>query len=175
MATCLPTGEDERNRCIFELARRIKGERPNATREELRGIMQEWRRLALPAIATKPFSVSWADFERAWRSVKHPHGDTLRAALEGVNLQAPLPEHFSTLGYGEHEAPLLHVCIALQAHAGNAPFFIGARTAAELLGHRDHSTAAAMLRAFVADGALELVKAGSGKVASRYRFTWPAR
>lgn len=172
VSLCLPANEGERNRCLFELARRVKGERPEATREELRAIVQEWHQLALPVIATKAFSVSWGDFERAWRSVRHAHGETLRAALDGVDIHACLPEQLQALGYGEHEAPLLHVCKALQVHAGNEPFFIGARTAAELLGHSDHSTAAAMLRAFVADGVLEMVSKGAGKVASRYRYVW---
>lgn len=175
VSACLPAGEGQRNRCIFDLARRLKGERPDATRDELRAILQEWHRLALPAIATKAFSVSWAEFEHAWRSVKYPHGETLGAIIDGLDLKAPLPDQLLALGYGEHEAPLLHVCMALQGHAGDEPFFIGARTAAELLGHTDHSTAAAMLRAFVADGVLELVKRGVGKVASRYRYIGLAR
>lgn len=170
VSLCLPASEGERNRCLFELARRLKGERPDATRDELRAIVQEWHRRALPVIATKAFSVSWNDFERAWRSVRHAHGATLRAALDGVDMHAPLPAELEAFGYGEHEAPLLHVCMALQAHAGSEPFFIGARTAAELLGHTDHSTAAAMLRAFVADGVLELVSKGAGMKTSRYRF-----
>ncbi len=165
-----PQYEGQRNRCLFELARRAKAKWPEATREDRRGLVQQWHTAHYAVIGTKAVTVSLDDFERAWEAARHAPGETLAAVMAGVNLHAPLPDHVSAMGYGPHDATLWHICAALQAHAGDAPFFVSARIAAELMGHSDHSTAAAMLRAFVADGVLELVSKGAGRVASRYRM-----
>lgn len=166
-----PGHEGERNRCLFELARRLKAVKPEATDTERRTLVQQWLQANYSSIRTKSLAVSLDDFERAWRSVKFIPGETLATVLAGVNLHAPLTPEWAARGYGPFEAPLLHVCAALQAHEGDGrPFFITARVAAGLLGHADHSTAAAMLRQFVRDGVLELVTKGSGRVASRYRM-----
>ncbi|WP_234263083.1 hypothetical protein [Hydrogenophaga sp. NFH-34] len=165
-----PLHEGERNRALFELARRLKAARPEASESERRALVQQWHKAHYAVIRTKAFSVSWDDFERAFRSVRILPGETMARLLAGANLHAPLPPALVAKGYGPHEAPLWHACRALQAHAGDEPFFIGSRTAAELLGHADHKAAAAMLRAFVRDGVLELVSKGAGRVASRYRM-----
>lgn len=52
----------------------------------------------------------------------------------------------------------------------DAPFFISARQAGEVLGVH-FTDASKMLSALVADGGLTLVSKGAGKVASRYRCT----
>lgn len=165
-----PRHEGERNRCLFELARRLKATKPNANDAERRALVQEWLVAHYATIRTKSLAVSLDDFERAWGSVKFIPGHALNSALDGVNMHAPLPPALAKKGYGPFEAPLLHVCAALQDRAGDEPFFITSRVAASLLGHIDHSTAAAMLRQFVRDGVLQLVSKGSGRIASRYRM-----
>jgi len=57
----------------------------------------------------------------------------------------------------------------LQAHHGDAPFFISARQAGDVLGIH-FTDASKMMAALVTDGVLQLVSKGVGKVASRYRF-----
>lgn len=163
-----PTSKGQRNKCLFELARRYKAANPSASKAERRELVQQWYAQHLNIIGTKELTVSLDDFERSWESVKYLPGATLRKALEGVNIYAELPPTLTALGYTSHDAPLLNFCMALQTHEGSNPFFLSARVAAEILGHTDHSTAAAMLRTFVRDGVLELVSKGAGKKASRY-------
>lgn len=170
-ASTLPKQEGQRNKRLFDLARWVKGTRPDATREELRAIVQEWHRLAEPVIGTKDFSTSWAEFLSAWDKVKTPHGQEMERILSGIDHAAPLPSGIVALGYGVRAMHLVRVCQALQAHHGTDPFFISARVAGGVLGIC-HEEAALMLRAMVADGVLTLVSKGAGKVASRYRFTW---
>lgn len=165
-----PTRPGERNRCLFELARRLKAIAPDAAPQARRDLVALWHSMYQCAIGTKALSVSLDDFERAWGAVKFPAGKTLQAIIANASLLAPLPERFAAMGYGSSEIPLLNLCLALQAHEGNKPFFLSARTAAGQIGHTEHSTAAAMMRTFVRDGVLIEVSKGSGKKASRYLF-----
>lgn len=168
----VPLHEGERNRALFELARRLKAVKPDASEVQRRALVQQWHKAHYMVIRTKAFSVSWDDFERAFCSVRVLPGETMSRLLAGVDRHAPLPPDLVSMGYGPHEAPLWHVCRALQMHAGDEPFFIASRTAAQLLGNCDHKSAAAMLRSFVRDGVLQLVSKGSGRSASRYRMLY---
>lgn len=168
----LPTTEGERNKKLFELARWLKGKRPDAPRDELRVVVMEWHRLALPVIGTKDFATTWIDFLRGWEKVRSPHGATLAAILSGMDCGAPLPDAIVALGYGEAGNRLYRICMALQAHAGDEPFFVSARQAGEMTGMH-FTDASKVLSAFVADSVLELVARGVGRVASRYRLAQP--
>lgn len=168
-ASTLPTREGERNSCLFQLARHIKGQQPNATRDELRTLVNEWHRLALPIIGTKDFAVTLTDFMHGWERVKQPHGAMLRTIIDGIDFATPLPSSIHALGYGEAANRLVYVCIALQRHEGETPFFISARQAGQLIGLH-YTDASKVLTALVADGVLSLVSRGAGRVASRYRY-----
>lgn len=170
----LPTNVGERNKKLFELARWLKGTRPDAPRAELRAIVQEWHRLVLPVIGTKDFATTWGDFLRGWEKVRIPYGATLTAILGGIDSSAPLPDAIVALAYGEKGNDLYRICMALQAHAGAEPFFLSARQAGEMTGMY-FTDASKVLSAFVADGVLELVVRGVGRIASRYRLTLPKR
>lgn len=167
----LPKQEGHRNKRLFDLARWLKGTRPDATREEQRAIVQEWHRQAISVIGTKDFSTSWAEFLSAWDKVKNPHGQEMERILGGIDHTAALPSGIVALGYGVRAMHLVRVCQALQAHHGDDPFFISARVAGGVVGIC-HEEAALMLRAMVADGVLALVSKGVGRVASRYRYMW---
>ena len=69
-----PRGHGQRNCCIFDLARHLRRVFPIEAIEtdepELFRIVRRWFDLALPAIRTTDFSVTWADFLRAWGNVK---------------------------------------------------------------------------------------------------------
>ena len=170
-AHTLPAQEGQRNRCLFELARWVKGNHSHATREEVRAIAQEWHRLALPVIGTKDFAVTWADFTRGMEKVRQPHGSTMQAIISNIDHTTPLPPGIDALGYGDAAKHLVRLCQALQGHEGDAPFFISARQTGEVLGVH-FTDASKLLAALVADGVLTLVSKGAGKVASRYRFAW---
>jgi hypothetical protein len=72
----LPTGERQRNRRLFDLARRLKGIPflASAGLPALRPIVVEWHRRALAFIGTKEFTASWGDFIAAWGKVRVPAG-----------------------------------------------------------------------------------------------------
>ncbi|WP_287877864.1 hypothetical protein [Acidovorax sp.] len=170
-ASTLPSAVGQRNKCLFELARYVKGVNPQATRDELRSIAHEWHTLALTVIGTKEFAVTWTDFMRGWDRVRQPHGETMKSIITKIDHNTPLPQGIDALSYGTQSQHLVRLCMALQAHEGDAPFFISARQAGEVLGVH-FTDASKMLAALVADGVLTLISKGAGKVASRYRFAW---
>lgn len=165
-ARFLPTTTGNRNKRLFDLARHVKAIKPEATKDELRAIVNEWHELALPIIGTKPFTDTWGDFSRGWEAVKFPEGELLTNLLAGVDRDPvpPLPTD-----YGDKEFLLVRICIRLQKNAGNAPFFLSARTAGELIGLH-FTNASNMLYGLVADGVLELVERGKRPKASSYRI-----
>ena len=156
MAT-LPTGPGQRNRCIFKLARALKGIVPNATPTQLRNILGRWHDLALPHIRTKDFGESWADFVIAWERVKRPVGESFAAAAAAAE-SLVLPG--IAAGYDGHLYRLARLCAALQAQAGDRSFFLGVRETAGYLGI-DKGPAWRLLKALQFDGLLKLVTRGS--------------
>lgn len=166
----LPAEKRQRNYQLFQLARHLKTEYPDASAKDFRDVVKHWHTLALPAIGTQEFSASWIDFIRGFDAVKYPEGAVLDSLLEGV-ADDPLPAGVPD-DLGDKTLLLARICKRLQDNAGNDPFFIGCRTAARLIGI-DHTYASRMLGALVADGVLELVEKGStkGRQASDYRFT----
>lgn len=169
-ANTIPTGDGQRNACLFKLARYVKAQNPSATRAELRAIAEQWHTLALPYIATKDFGVTLMDFLRGFGKVRHPFGSTMQTIIESTDT-TPLPDGIEALGYGEQGQHLVRLCVALQAHHDPEPFFLSARQAGEAIGVH-FTDASKMLSTLVFDGVLELVKRGAGNVASRYRLAW---
>lgn len=165
----LPDAAGQRNRCLFGLARHLKGIMPQATRADLRAILEEWHRRARPVIGTAEFSESWGDFQRGWDAVRTPFGSVLKGIMEDLELATDIPERIADLGYQEKGYLLIRICKQLQAAAGDGPIFLSARQAGELIGVH-FTDASKYLHALVADGILELVKRGAGKQASRYRY-----
>ena len=162
----VPTGMGQRNRAIFELARWLKGTEPNATRERQHDVVDVWHALHLPVIGTKELSTSWVDFRNAWERVKQPYGATLGVCLSNL---PPAPDITALNDYGSKAIHLAQICLALQARTGDSPFFLSSRIAGQLIGYH-FTDAAALLRCFVHEGWLELVKAGAGSRASRYKL-----
>lgn len=167
-AHTLPEQEGQRNKCLFELARWIKGVNPKASREELRRIVQTWHQAAARVIGTKDFAVTWSDFGRGWEKVEQPYGMIMNSIVQSIDFGTPLPHSVRLLGYGSHCEHLVRVCLALEKHHHPEPFFISARQAGDIL--RVHFTdASKMLSCLVADEVLQLVSKGVGNKASRYR------
>ena len=167
-AHIIPTKQGQRNKRLFELARYLKGLYPHATENDLRVFVREWHRLALPAIDTKDFAITWADFARGWDKVRFPAGATLAAILEGTQGD-PLPAGIDDLGYGPQGQHLVKICRRLAQHHEPEPFFISARQAGELIGVH-FTDASKVLAALVTDKVIELVEKGAGTRASRYRW-----
>lgn len=168
-ASTIPSEPGQRNKCLFELARYLKGTQPNAARHQLRAIVTQWHAQSLPTIGTKDLTVTLTDFFNGWEKVRQPYGATMQTILTEIDSSVPLPTGILALGYGTAGNQLVRVCEALQCHHGDEPFFISARQAGEVLGIH-FTDASKMLAALVADGVLTLVTRGVGKMASRYRF-----
>jgi hypothetical protein len=168
----LPTGPGQRNRRLFELARRLKGTMPNADADTLRAIVREWHRLAQPVITTKDLGTTWADFGFAWQRVRYPAGQSFgagAAAAENIVLAGV------AAGYDGDLRRLAQLCAALQAQHGDRPFFLGCRQAGDYLGV-PRMTAWRLVQAMTFDGVLLAVRKGTkgsgdapGK-ASEWRF-----
>jgi len=172
----LPREFGTRNRKVFELARSLKSlpQFADADPRELREIVQEWHKRALPKIRTKEFEESWIDFLQAWPRVRYVKGtepmmQTFRRAVEGDRPQIAVTK------YPENEKLqiLVSLCRELQRAAGEQPFYLSTRTAGRLLSS-SHTEAARWFFLLESDGILE-VKAKGGtrenpRNATRFRY-----
>jgi hypothetical protein len=169
LASTVPTDVGQRHRALFELARQLKGIEPQATRERQQVIVKQWHAKHLHVIGTKDFAASWVDFRNAWSRVREPYGATLGQCLSNLPLAPEIPE---LIDYGVKAIHLMRICMALQAHEGTSQFFLSSRIAGELIGCH-FTDAAALLQRFVYEGWLEIIKAGAGKKATRYKLKLP--
>lgn len=168
----LPSGPGQRHRHIFELARALKAipALADSDAKALRGIVQQWHKLALPAISTKPFDDTWFDFLEGWGRVKYAKGSEPMAKIFAKAVEAIAPAEAV-----QYEQPKLRLLVALcrelQREAGGGAFFLSARTAARLL-DIDHATAARWLRGLRHDGILQLIEQSNRteRLANSYRY-----
>jgi hypothetical protein len=166
----LPTAFGQRNRRLFHLARYLKTIIPKASPDELRQIVQNWHKLALPNVRTKPFDETWNDFRRAWQQVKRPAGQPRwsEAVSLADRLELPAAEMlYDTDAYRR----LMKLCVALHQVHGGRQFPLACRMAGRYLGVV-HKTAADMLKTLVFDGVLVVANkvALSGRTAYEYRY-----
>jgi hypothetical protein len=168
----LPTGVGQRARKVFDLARELKSlpQLADADPADLLPVLREWHRLALPNIRTKAPEESEIDFIRAWDRVKHPVGTGPLASMLDQARRAPPPA--AAMRYDQPEIRLLVGLVAeLQRAAGDRPFFLSCRSAADLL--RVHNgTVCRWLQLLVRSRVLKLVSKGdrAQKKASEYRY-----
>jgi hypothetical protein len=167
----LPTREGERARRLFDLARLLKSmpEYADADPRARKPILRRWHQLALPVIGTKPLEETWIDFLKAWPKVKFPVGlgpldELLRRARD-----EPPPDiafHYEQPGLRQ----LVALTALLQRNAGDRPFFLSCRTAAQFAG--SPATASRWLFLLEQDGVLKLVSKGSQgtRKASEFRY-----
>jgi hypothetical protein len=168
IARTLPTGPGTRNRRLFDLTREMKAVLPEARPDELRAVLREWHRRALPVIRTKDFDESWADLVTAWQRAEEPAGRSLEAAVARAE-QEPAPPVAER--YDGPLRRLVALCWQLQKQWGDRPFPLACRTAAEVLGVT-RIKAWALLQALQFDRVLRRVRTGTkaSKKASEWRF-----
>lgn len=152
----LPTQPGQRHHAIFNLVRLLKGTHPGAESEQFRSLFADWFERARPHVETQDFGLSWGEFCDGWRLCRYPRGELLRALAAAA-------------GAGSDEERAIRVCAALQAYAGDAPFFLGCRTLGRVLGIT-HAKAAEVLRGLVAAGRLIIVERHTHSRATRYRY-----
>jgi hypothetical protein len=170
----LPEGEGQRNRKVFELARRLKAVTENAEVDPrtFKPIVQKWYQLSLGKIRTQEWAVTWVDFLNGFNNVKIAHGeDAVAIAVDRAISNGTPPE------VPESESAeirlLASVCRELQRIKGDKPFFLSCRSAEGFLGV-PKSNAALMLKYLCFEGLLKVVEKGKltkdGGRATRYRY-----
>lgn len=174
IASTLPPAPGTRNQYIFKLIRRLQGipafrDKPwGLAKVELRPIVREWHKQALPTISTKCFDITWEDVCHAWDKVKVPIGEG--DIVEIFHAALKRPSHPSAQNY---DSPLSHqliaLCVELQRRAGKEPFYLTTRAAAALC-NEDRKTIGRRLKTFANDGLLEEVQKGRLGRATRWRW-----
>jgi hypothetical protein len=150
----LPAAAGQRNRQLFRLARALKGlpRYTGAPAEALEPVVRGWWRLALPAIRTKAWGETWADFRTAWVRVRHPDDAGLRSGLRAWLLEVVPPGNPADDAEG-HLLRLELACECLQSRGPGRPFPLAARYVEGLLGV-SKSTAHRLIVRLVAAGVL---------------------
>jgi hypothetical protein len=172
----LPREFGTRNRRVFDLARTLKSlpQFADADPRDLRAIVQEWHRRALPKIRTKEFEETWIDFLKAWPGIKYVKGtepmmQTFQRAVESERPRVAVTK------YPENQRLqiLVALCRELQRAAGGQPFYLSCRTAGRLFSV-SHTEAARWFFLLESDGILRVVTKGGThedpRNATRFRY-----
>jgi hypothetical protein len=124
----LPDRPGQRNRRVFDLARRLKAIPDlDSSPAMLKVIVSLWHQRALPVIRTKDFGETWSDFQIAWMNVKVPYGTALKTAFEAAR-RAPLAALDDNANLGVLAALCQRLSLAVQGKS----FFLSCRTVAKL-------------------------------------------
>jgi hypothetical protein len=163
----LPAVQGERNRRILDLARGLKYDCGLANEKliNVRPYVQQWHKLALPVIGTKPFEDTWEDFVSAWKAAKHSLLIspllTAHKRAQGGDLPAEAKEYDN-----DHTKLLIGICWHLSRDKSRR-FFLSSHKAGKLLGIPS-ATALKRLQMLIADEVLELDWSGNQHKANRY-------
>jgi hypothetical protein len=168
----LPKEIHTREACLWDFGRNLKAidRLADASAKDLRGILREWHRRALPFIGTKPFEESRATFDVLWPKIKFAKGLEPMAQLVIRALESPFPPE--TDEYESLEVKrLAAICRELQRSRTSAPFFLSARTAGAWL-EINAMQAWRYLKILQDDNLLQAVETGSNKnnKATRFRY-----
>jgi hypothetical protein len=165
----LPKAYGQRNDQLFALARHLKGLVPNASAQELRGILQQWHRLALPNIRTKGFAISWLEFQSLWKRVERPAGRPLWSEVVTLASMVTVPAWASR--HPERFQRLIVLCSAANQAYGGAAWPLSCRWLAKYLGV-GHDTAARMLQRLVIDQVLEIAAKHPQILRMAHEYRW---
>jgi hypothetical protein len=161
----LPSRPGQRNRRLFDLARRLKAIMPSASPSELEPIVRQWHTTALPVIRTKDWIESWVDFRTAWAAVKRPAGVSMAEIVEAAKMQTPED--------ADAVAKLTALCRTLQEHHGPGKAWpLSCRRAGQEIGV-SHDTAARIIKLLCREGTIVLVRPAGPKCSRRaaeYRY-----
>ncbi|MGD9874512.1 MAG: BT4734/BF3469 family protein [Kiritimatiellia bacterium] len=167
-----PSFGGQRNKKVLNLARGLKLDAglSDAPKSELKKIVREWFRLALPHIKTKDFTETWADFVYAWDRVRTPLSEgAIISAWHRVESE-PLPEVCEAYADNERASRLLALCWHLKRQDGT--FYLSMPQAAKLLKMHPHQVLR-FLKMFRADGLFSIIEKGQleKRKATLYRWT----
>ncbi len=172
----LPREYGTRNRMVFEFARTLRSlpQFADADPRDLRPIVREWHRRALPKIRTKEFEETWIDFLKAWPRIRYAKGTEPMMQIFQKAVESKRPR-IAVMKYPENQRLqiLAALCRELQRSAGAEPFYLSCRTAAGLF-HVSHTEANRWLFLLESDGVLRVVTKGgtheNPRDATRFKY-----
>jgi len=174
----IPKAPGQRNHAIFEFCRWIKAAMPDAKPAQLRPLVQQWHKAALPYMATEPFEETWGVFLYGLDRVRFPWGCGVLAKVQS-RLAVTDPPAEAQMYEQPELRRLIVVCQLLQREHGDAPFFVAVRRAAELVGldpERHRMKVWRWLTVILpADGWLEVAQRGTRKDATTFRYIGPPK
>lgn len=165
-SNCHVRGPGERHKRVFQLARWLKSEFPQATPVELRPYVEAWHRKFLDLMGTKAFEESWIDFCSGIDNVNVPYGATLDAIMKSLS---PLPDAYRGHGLGDRVDLLLQICIELARRTEDGVFFLCGRSIAPYL-DCEYQRVYQFFKALIATNYLVIVSKGRRRRATRYRL-----
>jgi hypothetical protein len=171
IAQTLPIREGERNRRLLDLARGLKFDLhlDHEPLVSLKPIVQRWHAQALPAISTKPFDDTWADFANAWPKAHTPLANGSLVVAVATAESSPPPAEAAQYD----SAPvrkLIAICRALQQMTGERPFYLSSYIAAAHTGITQQGAWKA-LNMLAADGVLRVASRKNRHQANRYFYS----
>jgi hypothetical protein len=168
----LPKEIHTREKCLFEFGRSLKAipRLVDASAKDLRDIVREWHKRALPTIGTKPFEETRAAFDVLWPKIKFAKGQEPMEQLVKKAFGSPFPPETDQYESLEMKR-LAAVCRELQRTQKSALIYLSARTAGKLLGI-NQMQAWRYLKLLQDDDILKAVETGSNKnnKATRFRY-----
>lgn len=167
---CKPNAIGRRHETIFKLARHLKSLNPNAKPLEFRDYVREWFEKCLNNIGTKDFSITWVEFKNAWTRIKTLEGDAgMTEIVNKVNFDTVAPPELSKLFYEGSSWTCVQLCYLLSKCNEDGVFFLSSYKIQELLKIPQRS-ACNVLTSMVDDGILIIIKKGTTRLATRYKY-----
>jgi hypothetical protein len=122
----VPTGFDQRRKCLWDLARSLKAIPGLVNKEpyELEPIVLEWFRRALPHLNHTDPNLSLTDFGFFWRDVKIPKGKNPLRMVFDMAAGMPVPPDIAQRVRHPQMRVIAVACRELQRVVGNGPFWV---------------------------------------------------
>ena len=164
-----PSGQGQRNRCLFELARHVLSIHADWTSEELNDIARRWWDRAVAVIGTKNFSTTWADFVCACSGVRQPVGATIDKLARDADAlpRSAFESRFDAVGH--RRLVRLILLLDQQLSTADGIFYLSCRDAGRVAGIC-HQAAWKFLKLLQSLGALHQIGQPTQYRAIRYKL-----
>lgn len=167
ISASIPSETGQRERKLFDLARRLKAIGELSIDQQL-VVFDQWWDKSKDIVGTKSYEVSMNAFLRCVSSATTPLEDVIGVCMSKAEAR-PIPDWSSR--FCPQAQLLAGLCRELQEMNGSEPFYLSCRTAGEAIGV-SHTVANQYLQLFERIKKLAVVKKGSaaGNQATRYRY-----
>ena len=173
-----PTQLHQNYRLALVLARAVKAletlRGSSFSPKEHQDIHNRWLEGAAPFLRPGQSKEDYfMEYLNAYQLAKYPLGSAAVAKAMDAAKQNPLPPDALPWASNPDTRLLAAICRELQKSAGEAPFYLSARTVQRIFQHQTHATGAKWLRSFCVMQILTETEKGKGLRASRYRYCGP--